>query len=90
MKKIKIEIFSSPGCSKCKQARKVLQKIVENFEGEPFIWSEINTLTDLDYAIEKGIMSTPSILIDGKLVFNFLPSPSQLKKYLQEQLEKIQ
>ncbi len=82
MEKVSIQVFSSPGCSKCKQARKMLQNIVEGFEENHFNWKEVNVLNELDYSAKMGIVSTPAIVIDDKLVFNKLPTPDELKTYL--------
>ncbi len=82
MKKVSIIVFSSPGCSKCKQARKMLQNVVEGFEENYFSWKEVNVLNELDYSVKMGIVSTPAIVVDNKLVFNKLPSPAELKAYL--------
>ena len=87
MEKVSIQIFSSPGCGKCKQARKMLRNVVEGFEENYFSWKEVNVLNELDYSAKMGIVSTPAIVIDGKLVFNKLPTPVELKTYLKKLLQ---
>jgi protein-disulfide isomerase len=35
-------------------------------------------LDQLDYAVELGVLTLPSIVIDGKLVFTSMPTATQL------------
>jgi len=79
---IKIEIFTSPGCSKCGHARTTLQKMVEELGGDSFSWREVNILDELDYAVNLGVLSTPSI--DGELCYTSLPSVKKLRQQLLE------
>lgn len=75
---MKIEILGS-GCWKCKQleenTRKALQKLG--------IKADIVKVTDIDKIIEHGVMSTPAIAIDGKVVASGrVFSPEELTKHL--------
>lgn len=78
---MKIEIFYTPGCSECSAAhatlRKVAQESVRDLE-----WRELNVLDDLDYAVELGVLTLPSIAVDGELVFTSLPTAAQLREAL--------
>ena len=91
---IKVEVFSSPGCSKCGHAKDVLRKLVEELGGDKIQWREVNILDELDHAIELGVMTTPSIAIDSELVFASLPSAKKLRTELENRLsgniEKLQ
>ena len=80
---IKVEVFTAPGCGKCGKAKHVLEDIV-NEMGADVEWREINILKEMDYAIELGVLSTPSIAINGELVFTALPSVKQLQKTLSD------
>ncbi len=87
---IKVEVFSSPGCSKCSHARELLKKIVLE-KGESCIhWREVNILQELDYAVSLGVLSTPAIAIDGQLIFTRLPSARKLQSALEEHIHKAQ
>jgi len=83
---INIEVFSSPGCGKCGHAKEVLRKLVDEFGANQFNWREVNILDEMDHAVEIGVMSTPSIAIDGKLVFTSLPSSKKLRAELERRL----
>ncbi|MCF6256131.1 MAG: thioredoxin family protein [Gammaproteobacteria bacterium] len=83
---IKVEVFSSPGCSKCSHAKSVLQKLVEEIGGDAIQWREVNILDELDYAVQLGVLSTPAIAIDDELVFVTLPSANKLRAELEGRL----
>lgn len=82
-----IEIFSSPGCSKCSHARETLKALVVELGQERIEWREVNVLDELDHAVELGILSTPAIAVDGELVFTSLPNTSKLRDYLLQKVE---
>lgn len=79
---VKVEVFSSPGCGKCAQAKNMLKAIVEEIGQGRITWCEVNILEEMDYAVELGVMSSPAIAIDGKLAFSSLPSPDKLRTEL--------
>ncbi len=78
---MKIEIFYTPGCSECSAAharlRTVAQESVKDLE-----WRELNVLDDLDYAVQLGLLTLPSIAVDGELVFTSMPTVAQLREAL--------
>lgn len=84
-----IEVFTAPGCGKCGKAKDELEIIVNQLGNEKFEWREVNILKEMDYAIELGVLSTPSIAINGELVFTALPSTKQLLKVLKECVEGL-
>ncbi len=81
---VKIEVFTAPGCSKCGQAKVVLQRVAEALGGVE--WREVNVLEDLDRAVALGVLSTPAIAIDGELVYTGLPSAARLRSELERRL----
>lgn len=83
---INIEVFSSPGCGKCGHAKEVLRKLADELGGDKIQWREVNILDEMDHAVELGVMSTPSIAIDGELVFASLPSAKNLRAELESRL----
>jgi len=80
---IVVEVFSSPGCSKCSHAKSVLRKLVDEMDSEEIEWREVNILKELDHAVALGVLSTPAIAIDGALVFTSLPSVNKLRSELE-------
>lgn len=83
---LKIETFSTPGCSKCAQAREALKAVVDELGKERVAWREVNVLDELDYAVKLGVLLPPAIAIDGELVFPALPSPERLRAELMRRL----
>ena len=87
MKPVQIEVFSSPGCSRCGQVFDLLQTITRELGAERIEWREVNVLDELDYAVELGVLSMPAIAIDGELVFKSHPSAGKLREVLETRLQ---
>jgi protein-disulfide isomerase len=51
---------------------------------------KINVVDELDYAVKLGVRATPSIAINGALVFTAMPSEFELRKTIQLQLAKTE
>lgn len=60
---MKIEILGT-GCSKCKQ----LTANAEAAINELGVQAEISKITDIDKITERGVMMTPALAVDGKVV----------------------
>ena len=79
MKDIKI---LGTGCSKCKTVMQLVEKIAKqhNYEGK------IEKVEDIAEIISYGVMSTPAIVIDGKVAFvGGIPSEDEVNKWFNEQ-----
>ncbi len=61
----RIEVLG-PGCSRCKETLRVVQDVVET-ERLPF---EVVKVESIERMVELGLMATPGVAIDGKLVIN--------------------
>ena len=85
---IKVEVFSSPGCGKCGQAKSMLKAVAEELGADRVQWREVNILEEMDYAVDLGVMASPSIAIDGELVFVSLPSVGKLRSELEKRLQQ--
>lgn len=83
---ITVEVFSSPGCGKCTQAKQLLKAIVDEFDAGTVTWREVNILEALDYAVSLGVISSPAIAINNELIFSGLPSAGQLRAALRKSL----
>lgn len=80
---MKIEIFYTPGCSECVAAHAALRKVAEE-SVKDLEWRELNVLDDLDYAVQLGVLTLPSIAVDGELVFTSMPTAAQLREALRK------
>lgn len=75
---MKIEILGS-GCAKCKSVEKLVRKIVE----ELGIQADIVKVEDLQEIVNRGIMMTPAVFIDGEVkIVGRIPTVDELKKLL--------
>lgn len=58
---MKVELFHAPGCNRCAAAREGLkaaaQAAVPGLE-----WREVNVLDEMDYAVDRGVLSLPAIV----------------------------
>ena len=79
---MKIEIFAARGCKQCAAAQDALHAVAKTIAPQAN-WRLVNVLEELEYAVELGVMNLPSVVIDGTLVFNSLPSANQLRKELE-------
>lgn len=81
---MKIEVLGT-GCPKCKQ----LTANVEAGVKELGITAEIAKITDLDKIIGYGVMITPALAVDGKVVSaGKLLNKDEIKKLLTQGPEK--
>jgi small redox-active disulfide protein 2 len=60
---MKIEVLGS-GCAKCKRLHHNVEKAVK----KTGIKAEIVKVEDITEIIERGVMMTPGLVIDGKIV----------------------
>lgn len=75
---MKIEILGT-GCPKCKKLYEAVQTAVNEMN----IDAEIIKITQIKEIINYGVMITPALAIDGKVVIaGKLPSVDQIKKLI--------
>jgi small redox-active disulfide protein 2 len=69
-----------PGCNNCNK----LGKLVTEAAQELGITDSVQKVTDIQQMLSYGIMSTPALVVDGKVKFaGRVPSKEEIKKYLQ-------
>lgn len=61
----KIEVLG-PGCARCKETFRVVQHVVET-EKLPF---EVVKDESMERMIEAGVLATPAVLLDGRVVLS--------------------
>lgn len=80
---MKIEMFYTPGCSACvaqhDELRAAAQESVTDVE-----WHDVNVLDNIDHAVDLGVLTLPSIVIDGELAFTSMPTIAQFRKAIVE------
>jgi small redox-active disulfide protein 2 len=75
---MKIEILGT-GCPKCKMLEANVKKAAEELN----VKAEIVKVTDIEKIISYGVMSTPAIVIDGKVKsYGKVADVNEIKKWL--------
>lgn len=75
--KMKITVIGS-GCPTCKRLHEKVTKINE----EKKLGAEIEYITDVNELIKRGIMGSPALLIDDKVVSVGMPNDDKLDKMI--------
>jgi len=74
-------MFYTPGCSACvaqhDELRAAAQAAVKDLE-----WHAVNVIDHMDRAVELGVLTLPSIVIDGELAFTSMPTAALFHKAL--------
>lgn len=74
----KIEVFG-PGCARCQETYRVIRRVVE----EAVLTCEVTKVEDIKAMMALGIMATPAIAIDGKVVSTGrVPNAHDVRKLL--------
>lgn len=77
---MRIEILGS-GCPNCRKVEENVRKA----SGELGIAAEIVKVTDYPTIASYGVMRTPAIVVDGKVVaYGRVPSPDEIKRLLRQ------
>lgn len=83
---VQVELFYSPYCARCRNARAQLRAFTALWQAEGLQFRERDVLVELDRAVAVGVLQTPALAIDGRLIAGPVPSPRALKKLLRERL----
>lgn len=76
--KMKIEILGT-GCPKCKATEKIVKQVVEE-QGKDV---EIVKIEDLQEIVNRGVMMTPAVVINGKVeIVGHVPTKKELKEII--------
>jgi len=75
---MKIEVFGT-GCAKCGKLEAMTKAAVDKL-GVPY---EITHISDISVIVQRGVMTTPALAIDGRVVVTGrLPSEEELTSWL--------
>ncbi len=76
---MKIEVFGT-GCPKCNMLEGNVKKVLSELN----LKAEVVKITSIDEMVERGLMSTPALMIDGELVVaGRVPSVAELRGIIQ-------
>ena len=77
---MKLEILGT-GCPKCKKLTELVTEAVK----ELGITAEISKVEKIDDIMNYGVMTTPALVVDGKVVVaGRIPSKDDIKKWISE------
>ncbi len=80
---MKIKILG-PGCTKCEK----LEKETATVLAELGVTADVEKVTDMDKIMEHDVMMTPGLVINDKVkVFGRVPRKSEIKKWIQEEID---
>ena len=75
----KIEILG-PGCPKCQKTTELIEEEMKEADVE----AEIVKVDDLDEIVERGVMMTPAVVIDGETkVEGNVPSADEVNSWFE-------
>jgi len=73
---MKIEILGT-GCPKCKATENVVRRVVEELGKD----IEVVKVEDLQEIVNRGVMMTPAVVVDGEVkIVGHVPSANEIKK----------
>ena len=77
---MKNEIFG-PGCAKCRKASEEVKKVVKRLG----IDATIEHVTDIDSIVDRGVMMTPAVFVDGeKKIEGKAPKASDIENWFKK------
>ena len=80
---LSIDLVHVPGCDRCASERQQLLDIAHAVAGDELRWRDLSVLEHMEYAVAAGVISLPSLLVNGRLAFSSLPTASQWRYALQ-------
>mgnify|MGYP001812341088 CR=1 FL=1 len=73
-----IEVLG-PGCARCHETHRVVREVVDAAQ----LGCEVQKSESMDRMIELGVLKTPAVAFDGKVVLSGrLPKPDEVKRLL--------
>ena len=74
-----------PGCSRCNQLEQDIMAVMNEMD----LAGDIEHVTDINAISEYGVMGTPALILNGKVMaVGSVPPKARLKNWLQEISEK--
>lgn len=74
---MRIEVLGS-GCAKCRKTEEMISETIKRLGIE----AEVVHVADIGEIVERGIMMTPAVVIDGKtMIEGKVPSEAQIRAW---------
>ena len=78
---MKVEILGT-GCPKCRDTEKIVRQVVDELEMDIEIY-KVDSVEDI---VERGVMMTPAVAIDGEIkITGLVPDEAELRRLLEEE-----
>lgn len=78
---MKIEILG-PGCPKCHNTAENVNRALSDLNTA----AEVVEVSDIDVIIEKGVIQTPALILNGRIVMQGkIPSVEQIKELIHKE-----
>ncbi len=78
---MKIEVLG-PGCQKCHNTEENVREALTELNKQ----AEIIKVTDINVMIDKGVIQTPALIINGNIVMQGkTPTIEQIKQFIQQE-----
>ena len=77
---MKVEILGT-GCPKCRSTEKIVRQVIDELESDIEIY-KVDSVEDI---VERGVLMTPAVAIDGEIkITGRVPGREELKALLQD------
>lgn len=86
--KVQLELFTANVCSRCAQAKGIMTALMEELGDDQFELTFVDVIENIDHAVEMGVLVTPALAVNSKLVFSPLPGRKTVFKALKAELQK--
>jgi hypothetical protein len=85
MREISVKVLG-PGCKNCERVEIHAQQAIDQFlSAHANIRVSLEKIVDVEKFIDYGLMSTPGLVIDERLVCSAkIPTPSEITAWLEE------
>lgn len=85
---MRLELFTANVCAHCVRAKSVLTGLVEELDDDQIELIFIDVVENIDHAVEMGVLVTPALAVNGKLVFAPLPERKTVLQAIEAELNK--
>lgn len=83
---INIELFSASDCNRCLQVATMINRVLQEFPRENIGFRKVNVLDEIDYAVSVGVIMTPAVAINSKLLLRSAPGEKSFRRSLEKVL----
>lgn len=79
---MRIEVFGT-GCPKCNMLEKEVRTALQELGAE----AEVVKVTSIDEMVERGLMTTPAMAIDGEIVVaGRVPAAAEIRRIIESRM----